>query len=64
MESSSPRPPAEKPRIALVQGESFSCVAVEAAPGRWIKVQDGTELPPVLEILKEMGHRNSSLPGQ
>jgi hypothetical protein len=50
-----------KPRIALVQGESFRCVAIEAKPGRWKKIQDGSELPPVLEILLVLENDNSVL---
>ena len=42
-------------RIALVQGESFRCMAVEGAPNRWTKLDDGTELPHVLEILHISG---------
>jgi hypothetical protein len=48
-----------KPRIALVQGESFRCVAIESKPGRWQRVQDGSELPPVLEILLVLENDNS-----
>jgi hypothetical protein len=47
-----------KPRIALVQGESFRCVAIESKPGRWKKVQDGSELPQVLEILLVLENDN------
>ncbi len=42
-------------RIALVQGESFRCVAIEAKPGRWMKADDGAELPRVLEIVRVLG---------
>jgi hypothetical protein len=42
---------AVKPRTALVQGESFRCVAVEIRPGHWRKLQDGAELPPVLDVV-------------
>jgi hypothetical protein len=45
-------PPAATLRIALVQGESFRCLAVAVRPGRWVKAGDGAELPRVLEILR------------
>jgi hypothetical protein len=48
-------PPAPMRRIALVQGESFRCVAIEAKPGRWMKADDGAELPRVLEIVRVLG---------
>lgn len=50
---------APKRRIALVQGELFRCVAVESELGRWTKVDDGAELPRVLEVLQVLGERNA-----
>lgn len=38
-------------RIALVQGESFRCVAVEFEPGHWKTVPDGKQVPRVLEVV-------------
>jgi hypothetical protein len=55
MEFNNSKPKEVKHRIALVQGESFRCMAVENAPNRWTNLQDGTELPPVLEILQVSG---------
>jgi hypothetical protein len=52
MDHSSSKPKTVKLRTALVQGESFRCVAIEIKPGRWKNVQDGTEIPRVLEILQ------------
>jgi hypothetical protein len=52
MDHSSSKPKTVRHRTALVQGESFRCVAIEIKPGRWKNVQDGTELPRVLEILQ------------
>ncbi len=49
--SNSKTPAAVKLRTALVQGESFRCVAVEVLPGHWRKLQDGAELPPVLDVV-------------
>jgi len=43
-----------QPRTALIQGESFRCVAVEYLPSHWRCVQDGAELPPVLDIVSVM----------
>lgn len=60
MDSSSSKPEKVKPRIALVQGELFRCVALEITAGRWKRVQDGAELPQVLEILKVIGNGDSS----
>jgi hypothetical protein len=53
------KPVEEKHRIALVQGESFRCVAVEADRGRWRKVHEKTELPRVLEVVAVIGYCNS-----
>jgi len=64
MDSSSSKPKEVKHRIALVQGESFRCVAVEIAHGRWKSVQGGTELPPVLEVLKIKGNCDASFFGK
>jgi hypothetical protein len=60
MEFSSSKRREVKPRVALVQGESFRCVAVETTLGRWMKVQDGSELPHVLEIVQVMEVGRSS----
>lgn len=47
---------AAKRKIALVQGESFRCVAVEVESGHWRQVKNGIELPRVLNIIRIMGY--------
>jgi hypothetical protein len=63
MNSNEIRSQNKRPQIALVQGESFRCVAVEITNGRWKSIQEGTELPPVLEVLKIMGNCDASFFG-
>ena len=56
MESKASESVKAKCKIALVQGESFRCVAVEAGEGMWKRVADGAPLPRVLEIVRLMGY--------
>lgn len=56
MESQTSKPVQTKCKIALVQGESFRCVAVEASQGMWKRVTDGAQLPRVLEIVSLVGY--------
>jgi hypothetical protein len=64
MEHKHSKPETVKRRVALVQGESFRCVAVEIKPGRWSRMDDGTELPRVLEVLQVLDVRDSSVLGK
>jgi hypothetical protein len=60
MESKTVKPVKTKCKIALVQGESFRCVAVEAGQGMWKRVADGALLPRVLEIVSLVGYGEPS----
>jgi len=57
MESSEPKPQLiKKCPVAVVQGESFRCMAVEYGEGVWRKYADGSPLPPVIEVVKVTGY--------
>jgi len=63
MESKTSKPVVAKCKIALVQGESFRCVAVEISQGIWKRASDGAQLPRVLETVRLMGYCEPSFFG-